>query len=502
MTPDPAPAPVPLTATSLARLDRAVKVPLYDRSLLFPGLVHIGVGGFNRSHLAVYLDDLLQAGDAPRWGEFGVGLLPSDRNTHSALAHQDFLYSLLERDSDHQTLRVVGSLVGHLYAPDSPEAVLESLSSPQTRIVSMTVTEGGYFIDDSSKAFLDRHPDIQRDLKNPRAPGTWVGYLAEAADRRRKAGHAPFTVLSCDNLAGNGEAARYALSSFAALRDSALRRWIETNVAFPNSMVDRITPRTTPEDKALIAAQYGIDDLSPVVAEPFRQWVLEDTFAADRPSWEHAGAQMTADVRPYETMKMRLLNGGHSAIGYPAALLGFTYVADAANDPSLNRLLTAYLQEVRPLILPLPGVHIDDYAATVVRRFANETIKDQVSRICAGGVAKITGFILPSIFSLLAQRKNIPVLSFVIASWLHYMRGMDERGQTLEIVDASASVFQPFCVQGANDAQLALSVHSVFGDLAHAHPGFVHSVQQCLAELRTFGTREAIRRVLSRSNSA
>ena len=500
MISDLTPASLSLNNANLARFHQTIRVPKYDRSILSPGLVHIGVGNFNRSHLALYLDDLLAAGDSS-WSELGVGLLPSDRTTHFALAQQDFLYCLLERDSDHRTIRIVGSLIGHLYAPDSAELVLERLSSPQTRIVSMTVTEGGYFIDFSSKTFLDHHPEIQRDLKNPGAPGTWIGYLAESADRRRKAGHAPFTVLSCDNLAENGNAARYALSSFAGLRDSSLRRWIETNVAFPNSMVDRITPRATREDKARIATDYGIDDLCPVVAEPFRQWVLEDTFAAGRPAWERVGAQMTTDVRPYEKMKMRLLNGGHSAIGYPAALLGFTYVADATKDPSLNRLLTGYLREVRPLIPPLPGVDIDEYAATVIQRFANETIKDQISRICSSGVAKITSFILPSISSLLGQGKNIPVLSLVIASWLFYMRGTDERGRTMEIVDASWNLFQPFCADGARDARLAVSVQSVFGDIAHTRPGFVLSIQQCLSDLRTFGTREAVALALSRSKS-
>ncbi len=327
---DDSQSPISLKASALTHLPGSVVRPRYHRQLTRPRLVHIGVGGFNRSHLAVYLDDLLSMGASDRWGEFGIGLLAHDKQINHALASQDYLYGVLELDSDREEYRVVGSLVGHLYAPESAEAVLERLSSPECSIISLTVTEGGYFTEDSSGRFLPDHPDIRHDLAHPDSPRTWLGYVAESALRRMRHHQKAFTLLSCDNLQSNGATARKALLAFAGGRSTQLRRWIESNVAFPNSMVDRITPKTTDADRDHILRNFGIVDESPVVCESFRQWILEEDFAAGRPAWELAGAQMTDDVAPYEKTKMRLLNGGHSAIGYAADLIGVTYISEAA----------------------------------------------------------------------------------------------------------------------------------------------------------------------------
>ena len=490
-----------LRGSTLSKLPSTVIRPVYDRSCTFPGLVHIGVGGFNRSHLAVYLDDLLTLGGSKPWGEFGVGLLPADKLIHAALAEQDFLYGLLLVDSDQESYRIVGSLVGHLYAPESCGAVLNRLIAPECAIVSLTVTEGGYFIEDASGRFLADHPDIRHDLEHPDRPVTWLGYVAEACERRRKLGRAPFTVLSCDNLQANGSTARNALLSFANARSTALCKWIEANVTFPTSMVDRITPRTTEENRTAIVKKFGVLDLAAVVSEPFRQWVIEDSFAAGCPEWKRVGAQFTADVAPYEMTKMRLLNGGHSTIGYVADLLGYSYIADAACDPLLRRLLTEFMAEVRPTLKPLPGIDIDEYTAMIVRRFSNSAIRDQVARICSDGCAKIAKFIVPSLKDLLRGKEEPRVLPFVIASWLHYLRGRDENGRALTISDPSLACMKPFLDDGGHDSSLALAVRPLFGELPSVHPWLVGKVQVSLDALRSRGVRAAITQMLDRAEA-
>ena len=485
-----------LRDSTLLMLPEIIQRPSYDRKRTVPGLVHIGVGGFNRSHLAVYLDDLLTRDDQKRWGEFGVGLLPADKQLHDALAEQDYLYGLMLVDTGEESYRIVGSLAGHLYAPEATEAVLERLTSPDCKIVSLTVTEGGYFIEDSSGRFLSDHENIRHDLEHPEQPRTWLGYVAEAANRRMKTGAAPLTLLSCDNLQANGAAARKALLSFGELRSVALRRWMETNISFPNSMVDRITPRTTDQNRATIKEKFGVVDLAPVVSEPFRQWVLEDEFIAGRPAWELAGAQMTTDVAPYERMKMRLLNGGHSTIGYVGDLLGFSTIAEAASDPLLRKLLVQFMTEVRPTVKPLPGIDLDDYTATIVKRFSNTAIRDQVARICSDGCAKMAKFIVPSLVDLLESGKTPHMLPFVLASWLHYLRGHDEKGRQMTISDPLLGVLKPFREAGGSDARLALSTRSLFGDLTANHPRLVTQVQDALDELRGHGVRAAIEQTL------
>lgn len=491
----------PLRDSLLPQLGKEIERPGYDRARTRSGVVHIGVGGFNRSHLAVYLDDLLSRGESNRWGECGIGLLEGDAKLHDALAEQDYLYGLLLMDNRDVTYRVIGSLTGHLYAPSDRGAVLDRMTSTDCGIVSLTVTEGGYFVDDTSR-FTEGHADILHDLEHPEQPRTWVGFVAEACRRRMAAGSAPFTLLSCDNVHGNGTTARIALLSFAGLRSSALQSWIEKNVSFPNSMVDRITPRTTDANRTEIAEKFGVQDAAPVVCEPFQQWVLEDEFIAGRPAWEHVGVQMTSDVAPYEKMKMRLLNGGHSTVGYAADVMGYSYIAEAVGDPLLRNLLMRFMQEVRPTLSPVPGINLDDYTASVVKRFSNSAIQDQVARICSDGCAKVARFLVPSLRDLLGARQSAPIIEFVIASWLHYLRGEDENGRKLTISDGGLSELNAFRDAGGSDARLALTARSVFGDLATAHPGVIESVQMNLDLLRRGGVRDAITKTLNASVTA
>jgi mannitol 2-dehydrogenase len=487
-----------LRESNLHRLAKSVLRPSYDRTRTVPAVVHIGVGGFNRSHLAVYLDDLLALGERRRWGEFGVGLLPGDKIIHEALAAQDYLYGLMLVDNAAESYRVIGSLSGHLYAPESREAVLERLAARETAIVSLTVTEGGYFIEDATGRFLADRAEIVYDLEHPDRPRTWVGYVAEAAARRMNGSGAPFTVLSCDNLQANGEKASRALLAYAETRSEALRSWIEKNVSFPNSMVDRITPRTTEEHSSRIEQRYGIRDFCPVVSEPFRQWVLEDAFVAGRPEWELAGAQIVTDVAPYEKIKMRLLNGGHSAIGYLADLLGYSYIHEAVSDPLLSDLLMQFMDEVRSTLQQLPGIDLFEYSASVVKRFSNAAIRDQVARICSDGCTKMAKFIMPSLWDLLQAGRSPRVLTLVIASWLHYLRGVDENGRAMTISDAMLDRLQPFPDHGGGDAFLALYTRPLFGELAFTFPKAVKSIQAALDVLRSSGVRAAVTKTLSK----
>jgi mannitol 2-dehydrogenase len=306
---------LPLNNRTLAVHAERVPTPTYDRSKVTAGIVHIGVGGFHRAHEAMYVDRLLEQGTAQEWGICGVGLLPSDRRMQEALDAQDCLYTLVVKHPDGTyEPRIVGSIVRYLFAPDDPEAVLEQLASPATRIVSLTITEGGYEIDAVTGEFQARAPGVLRDLDPGAAPATAFGLVVEALARRRARGVPPFTIMSCDNIPGNGAVARSSFSAFAELRDPSLGEWVRREVHFPNSMVDRITPATTDEDRAEVARRFGIDDLWPVVCEPFAQWALEDTFALGRPPLEEAGVEVVEDVEPYELMKLRMLNASHQAL--------------------------------------------------------------------------------------------------------------------------------------------------------------------------------------------
>jgi mannitol 2-dehydrogenase len=369
--------------------------PEYDRAGITAGIAHIGVGGFHRAHQAMYVDRLLREGLARDWGILGVGVLPQDRAIRDALAAQDHLYTLVERHADgSDDPQTIGSIVDFVLAPDDPGAAADRLADERIRIVSLTITEGGY---------------------EPGAPTQAHALVAEALRRRRDRGIAPFTVMSCDNLEHNGERARAALARFAG---GELGGWIEREVAFPASMVDRITPATTDADRAELQRRFGIEDRWPVVCEPFAQWVLEDAFALGRPPWEDAGVQLVADVAPYELMKLRLLNGSHQALAYLGALLGHELVHDAASDPPLRAFVRAYMdREATPTLAPVPGIDVDVYKDTLLERFANPRIRDTIARLAVDSANRMTKFVLPVLRRQLETGGEIERASTVVAAW-------------------------------------------------------------------------------------
>lgn len=486
-----------LVQSALPRLPPAVRTPRYARGAPQATIVHVGVGGFFRSHQAVYLDDLLQRRGQADWAYRGVGLLPGDARMAAVLASQDYLYSVLQRSARGDRVRVIGSLHDFLHAPAGPDAVLEAMASPACRIVSLTITEGGYCLDPGSGRIDPAHPDLAQDRSAPQAPRSTFAYLAQALARRRVRGIPPFTVMSCDNLPGNGDVARDALLAFARHRHPALAEWIERHGAFPNSMVDRITPATSDDHRRLLADCHGIEDAWPVVAEPFRQWVLEDRFVAGRPGWEEAGVQMAADVRPYEKLKLRLLNGGHQALCYIGLLLGYRYVDEAVDDPCIALLLERLMEEeIGPLLDPVPGVDLPTYRAGLLERFGNTAIRDELARIAVDGSQRMPKFVLPSIAEQAARGAPLRRLGFVVACWFRFLAGRDRRGRELALVDPLAAELRRRALQGGPDPGPLLSTPGLFGTLP-GNPAFVSAVEAGLGDLYRRGPEIALLHALA-----
>jgi mannitol 2-dehydrogenase len=483
----------PLSAGALASWTGRVPVPRYDRSAVSTGIVHVGVGGFHRAHQAMYADALMNLGESLDWGICGVGVMPGDRAMRDALAGQDGLYTLVQKHSDGTwEPRVIGSIVEYLFAPDDQEAVIEKMAAAATRIVSLTVTEGGYNINDATGRFDAENQDVQHDTRPGAIPRTAFGLITEALRRRRERGLAPFTMMSCDNLPGNGELTRDALTAFARLRDPQLASWIDAEAAFPNAMVDRITPETTDADRAGLRQRFGIDDRWPVVCEPFTQWVLQDAFTAGRPAFGHAGVQLVSDVEPYELMKLRLLNASHQAMAYFAYLAGYRLVHEAAQDELFRRFLRGYMDaEATPTLPPVPGVDLDDYKRTLIERFSNPQIRDTIARLCAQSSDRIPKLLLPVVRDQLAAGGEIRRSAAVVASWARYAVGVDEQGEPINVVDRMASALADYARRACDEPKAFISQELLFGDLA-ANERFVADYQSALASLCKRGARATL----------
>jgi mannitol 2-dehydrogenase len=492
--------PISLRQANLGRLPAGVARPEYDRGALRSAIVHMSVGGFHRAHQAVYLDDLLQRGQAAGWGICGVGLKPRDEQMRDVLHAQDCLFTVVQRGASGDVPRVVGSMREYLLAPDDPVAVVEKMASPECRIVSLTITEGGYFVHQGTGELLADSPELRHDLAHPGAPESSFGLLAEALDRRRRRGLQPFTIQSCDNLQGNGNIARRMILAFLRLRDPALAAWAEEHVAFPNAMVDRIVPVTKDEHRALVREKFGIADGWPAVCEPFIQWVIEDRFPLGRPAWEAAGAQLVEDVVPYELMKLWLLNNSHQAVAYVGMLLGHRYVDEAMADPDVRRLPQVMMdREVTHLLPPVPGIDLTRYKAAMLERFANPVLRDTLARLGTEASARIPKFVLPSVRATLARGGGpLAALTFVVASWFHYLAlERDDRGVELPKSDPMLEELTRRARAGGEDPRPLLELRTLFGEDLPAAPAFVDAVAGHLRSLRRDGTRAALRRSLS-----
>jgi mannitol 2-dehydrogenase len=485
--------PRPLNARTLAYWSDRLPVPAYDRRLVTPGVVHFGVGGFHRAHQAMYHDRLMNAGGALDWGICGVGVMPVDRRMQEALDAQDGLYTLVIKHSDGTyEPRVVGSVVEYLFAPDDPEAVVEKMAAQPTRIVSLTITEGGYNISDVTGEFDVANPEVGHDLEPDAAPQTVFGLITEALLRRRKRGLPPFTIMSCDNLQGNGNLTRRVITEFARLREAGLGDWVDREVHFPNSMVDRITPVTTDADRAEIRERFGVDDRWPVVCEPYTQWVIEDSFTAGRPLYEEAGVQIVEHVEPYELMKLRLLNGSHQAMCYFAYLAGYRLVHEAARDGLFQAFLRGYMdEEATPTLPAVPGVDLDAYKHTLIERFSNPQVRDTIARLCAQSSDRIPKWLVPVARQQLATGGEIRRTAAVIASWARYAEGVDEAGNAIEVVDRLRDSLMQFARRQAEDPDAFIENRDLFGDLAH-NERFVASYRSALDSLHRRGARATL----------
>ncbi len=457
----------PLSNATLASLPPGVAGPTYDRDRVSVGIVHFGVGGFHRAHQAMYLDRLMSQGQALGWGICGVGIMPADQRMRDALRAQDCLYTLVVKNPDGTIApTVIGSIIEYLFAPDDPDAVIERMADPKVQIVSLTITEGGYNFNAISGKFDETNPDVVHDLRAGAAPKTSFGLITAALHRRRQRGVTPFTIMSCDNIPGNGDAARRSFTAFATLSSPDLGAFLKEKVRFPNSMVDRITPVTTDEDRAEVKERFGIEDRWPVVCEPFAQWVIEDSFAGERPPFEEVGVQVVADVEPYELLKLRLLNASHQALCYFGYLAGYRLVHEVCQNPLFARFLRSYMdREATPTLPPVPGIDLDQYKQNLVERFASAAVRDTVARLCAETSDRIPKFLLPVIREQLRRGGPITLSAAVVASWARYAEGVDEQGEPIEIVDRLKDSLIANARRQREDPFAFISNRDVFGDL-------------------------------------
>ncbi|NDV88462.1 mannitol dehydrogenase family protein [Aurantimonas aggregata] len=481
-----------LSLRTLPDLDRQVRRPTYDPRTTAAGIVHLGVGAFHRAHQAVYLDDILA--DDPQWAIVGASLRRADMR--DALAAQDNLFTVAIRSGDETRLRVVGSLKAIHVAPENPEALLAAMCDPAVRIVSMTVTEKGYCHDPATGDLDPTHPDVAADLARPRAPISTPGLLAEALRRRREAKIVPFTVMPCDNLPENGPTVHRIVAQYAALIDSGLARFVENDVAFAGTMVDRIVPATSEADIAEIAATLGVADAWPVMTEPFTQWVIEDRFPTGRPDFASVGVEMVSDVEPFERMKLRMLNGSHSTLAYLGYLAGYETVSETMADPAFERLVRDLMSEEVIPTLDVPGADLGAYRNALVQRFNNPALKHRTWQIAMDGSQKLPQRLLGTVRDRLAAGAPIGRLALGVAAWMRYVTGIDEKGAAIDVRDPLADRLKAIGEAAGRDpeklAAAYLGVEEIFGRDLAGSDAFVRPVVAALAALLDRGAAATV----------
>ena len=485
-----------LSQANISHLSNQIAKPQYNRKLINSGIVHIGVGGFHRSHQAYYIHQLMQRYNLTNWGICGVGLREEDRKISDILGSQDLMYSLITQHPDGQLdCEIIGSLNEYILSIDFPEDVLDKMAHPDIKIVSLTITEGGYNFNPSTGEFNLDHPDVQHDLKHPDNPKTVFGYLSAALRSRLQNSIKPFTVLSCDNIQHNGDATKKMLLSFVKEQDTLLYKWIDENVRFPNSMVDRITPVTSIEIIDMLMEKHGVEDKWPVVCEPYIQWVIEDNFCNVRPPLEKLGVQFVPDVTPYEKMKIRLLNAGHSVLGIPGAIHGHKTIDECMNDQVFSLFMRQFMdKEVTPILGHIEGIDLTKYKNSLEERFSNPNLKDSVDRICSESSAKLPKFLIPTIKENLKIGGSVKYGILILAAWCYYHdKGSDESGIPLNILDHQKSLLH----QAAKDTQKNwtsfLNQPEIFGDLFNN----IRFVSEYTAVIKAIYQEENIKKVMS-----
>lgn len=456
----------PVSNAALDTLPEAVARPGYDRAALSHGILHVGVGNFHRAHQAVYLDDLFAKGLGHDWAITGAGVRQGDAAMREALAAQDWMSTLVELSPCGRSARVVGAMIDFLPVAEDNAPLIAKMSDPATRIVSLTVTEGGYYLDGHGK-FDPAHPDMVHDAANPGTPRSVFGAMIAALKARRAAGHVPFTVMCCDNIPGNGAVTCDTTAGLAAMSDPDLAAWLRKSVAFPDSMVDRITPATSPAERAMLERDFGVADAAPVFCEPFRQWVMEDHFPAGRPPLEEVGVTFTDDVAPFETLKLRILNGGHATIAYPGALLDHIHVHEAMADPLIRSFLTkSQRDEVLPILPTVPEMPPEPYLDQCVERFSNPDVRDTLRRLCHDGSNRQPKFIIPSIADSLEHGAMPTGLCLLSALWCRYCGGPTEKGAEIAPNDPQWDRLTAVAAEARTRPAVWLEMTDIYGPLA------------------------------------
>ncbi|MFQ6550972.1 mannitol dehydrogenase family protein [Aestuariibius insulae] len=490
------PALIPLRDGTLNELSAPLDCPTYDRSRLLPGIVHIGVGNFHRAHQAWYLHRLMQAGKALDWAIIGAGVRPADAAQRERLLAQDCLTTLVELDPSGKSAEVIGPMIDFLPVEADNAALIRQMADPSTRIVSLTVTEGGYYLHPASGGFDADHKDMQHDAAHPQAPRTAFGAMIAALRLRRDQGNGPFTGLSCDNLQGNGAILRQTLVSLARQSDPELADWIDTNCSFPNGMVDCIVPATGPTEIAL-AQSFGIEDAAPVTHENYRQWVIEDKFCAGRPPWEDVGVTMTDEVHVFEAMKLRILNGGHQIIADPAEILGIHTIAASMTNPLIRAFLRKVVtDEIAPHVKPVPGMTPDGYLDLIDRRFSNPDIKDTTRRVAYDGSSRHPGFLIPSIREGISAGTPVSGLALASALWARYCQGTREDGSAIAPNDPNWDELHAVAQRAQARPAAWLEMRKIYGDLSK-ESSFAQAFSVWLDTIYAEGVEEALRRYLN-----
>jgi mannitol 2-dehydrogenase len=489
-----------LREARLSELPESIERPRYDRAALKPGIVHVGLGNFHRAHQAWYLHRLMQAGDAQDWAIIGAGVRQADAGMRARLLAQDCLTTLIELDPKGKSVEITGSMIDFLPVEDGNGALIRCISDPSIRIVSLTVTEGGYFV--APEGGLDlSHPDIRHDIDNPGAPRTVFGAIVAGLEARRKAGDGPFTVQSCDNLKGNGDITRTAVVTLARQRDPALADWIDNQGAFPNSMVDCIVPATGPAELAL-AESFGIKDAAPVTHENFRQWVIEDDFCAGRPDWDRVGATFSADVHVYEAMKIRMLNAGHQVLANAGELLGVETIAGCMADADISALFdTVQRREIAPLVGATPEMTPLEYVELISLRFSNPQIHDTTRRVAFDGLSRHRGFVVPIIADALEGGHPVEGLALVEALWARMCAGNRENGDAISPNDPEWETLVAAANMARSRPQHWLEQEPIYGDLAR-NERFSRAFVDAFETVWRHGTRAAIRAYAEASGKA
>ena len=486
---------LPLSDAALKDLPQSIARPRYDRAGLTAGIVHIGLGNFHRAHQAWYLHRLMQLGEARDWAILGAGVRPYDAAMREKLLAQDCLTTLIELAPNSRAAEVTGAMIGYLPIEDGHGALIAAMADPAIRIVALTVTEGGYYVDPTTGALDMSHPDIQHDGTQTGAPRTAFGAMVAALSQRRTAGLKPFTGLSCDNLTGNGDILRQAVLGIARLRDPDLANWIEVNGAFPNSMVDCIVPATGPDEIAL-ARNFGIQDAAPVTHENFRQWVLEDDFVDGRPDWDKVGATFTNDVHAFEMMKLRILNAGHQVLANVGELLSLPTIADCMAHPDVSAFFRkVQAEEILPQVAAVPGKTPEQYLNLVEARFANPAIRDTTRRVAFDGSSRHPGFVLPILRDALAAGAPVEGLALVEALWARMCVGLREDGSEITNNDPHWTDLHAAAKSAVNAPDAWLAQGTIYAELAETSP-FSQAFTAWMARLQQNGVKATVRHYL------